>query len=103
MPARFGYTLQYMNRPPGPGFLKHAIASLAAFVLTLLAAPGAAAAGTDSTNPSHAKPSSFAPHRTSKRAFGAPIQAPIVHKRHGQGKPPSKVARTPSGHAEASK
>ena len=91
-----------MNGPPVPGFLRHAIASLTC-ALTFLAAPGAAAAGTDSTNPAQAKPSSFAPHPTSKRAFGAPIQAPIVHKRHRQGKPPSKIARTPNGHAEASK
>jgi hypothetical protein len=92
-----------MNGPPVPGFLKHAIASLAACVITFLAAPGAAAAGTDSTNQTHAKPSTFAPHPTSKRAFGAPIQSPIVHKRHRQAKPPSKVARTPNGHGEASK
>jgi hypothetical protein len=56
-------------------------ASLVAFALLLLAAGGAAVAGTDSTNPKPPKPSSLAPHPTAKRVFGAPIQKPIVHKR----------------------
>lgn len=50
----------------------------------ILMAGGTAAAGADSTDPKPVKPSSLAPHPTAKRAFGAPIQRPILHKRHKQ-------------------
>jgi hypothetical protein len=70
-------------------------ASLMAFALLLLAAGGTAVAGTDSTDPKHPKPSSLAPHPTAKRAFGAPIQPPILHKRH------KKAARATGNQATA--
>jgi hypothetical protein len=70
---------------------KGAFFALAACVLMLLTAPGAAVAGTDPTDPKHPKPSSFAPHPTTKRAFGAPIQKPILHKRK-KPKPPAAPA-----------
>ena len=38
------------------------------------------------------KASSFAPHHTAKRSFGAPIQSQILHKR--QPKKPAKAAPT---------
>jgi hypothetical protein len=50
---------------------------------TLLLASVAGAAPPPAGNGSspHAKPSSFAPHHTAKRSFGAPIQTQILHKR----------------------
>jgi hypothetical protein len=56
-----------------------------AFALVLVLAGGVAAAGTDSTDRKPPKPSSLAPHPTARRTFGAPIQPPILHKRHRQG------------------
>lgn len=81
-------------------------ASLMAFALLLLAAGATAVAGPDSTDPKHPKPSSFAPRPTAKRAFGAPIQPPIVHKRHKKAARPTgnqATAARSNGHGEPSK
>jgi hypothetical protein len=111
----FGYTLGIaMDGVPAPYALRSAIPALVACALALLAGPGMAVAGTDPSKPDPPKPSSFAPHHTTRRAFGAPIQTPILHKRHQRGKVPSKatgtastgkktVASRPSGHRKPSK
>jgi hypothetical protein len=81
-------------------------ASLMAFALLLLAAGATAVAGPDSTDPKHPKPSSFAPRPTAKRAFGAPIQPPIVHKRHKKAARPTgnqAAAARSNGHGEPPK
>jgi len=81
-------------------------ASLMAFALLLLAAGATAVAGPDSTDPKRPKPSSFAPHPTTKRAFGAPIQPPIVHKRHKKAARPTgnqATAARSNGHGEPPK
>jgi len=54
--------------------------ALGACALMLLTVPGVAKAGTDSTDPKPPKSSSFAPHPTTKRAFGTPVSKPILHK-----------------------
>ena len=96
-----------MNAPQrmrAPRTLKGA--SLMGFALLLLAAGVTAVAGPDSTDPKRSKPSSFAPHHTAKHAFGAPIQPPIVHKRHKKAaRPTGKQATAPrsNGHGEPSK
>lgn len=80
--------------------------SLLASALLLLAAGATAVAGPDSTDPKHPKPSSFAPRPTAKRAFGAPIQPPIVHKRHKKAARPTgnqAAAARSNGHGEPSK
>ena len=48
-------------------------------LLLSLAAAAVAADAPPSKPPT--KPSSFAPHHTAKRSFGAPVQKPILHKR----------------------
>jgi hypothetical protein len=63
--------------------------------LILVAAGGMAVAGTDSTDPKPPKPTSLAPHPTTKRTFGALIQPPILHKRH------RKAARATGNQATA--
>jgi len=50
-----------------------------ALVLAALAAAGKALA--DPQTDTKAKPSSFAPHHTKSRVYGAPIQKPLVRKR----------------------
>ena len=80
--------------------------SLLASALLLLAAGATAVAGPDSTDPKHPKPSSFAPRPTAKRAFGAPIQPPIVHKRHKKAARPTgnqAAAARSNGHGEPPK
>jgi hypothetical protein len=57
-------------------------ASLAVLAAALLIGGRPGAAGADPSDPKPAKPSSLAPHPTSKRSFGAPIQSPILHKHH---------------------
>jgi len=58
----------------------------------LLAAAAAAAPPPAADGKTPPKPSSFAPHHTGKRSFGAPIQKQILHKR--QPKKPAKAAPT---------
>jgi hypothetical protein len=66
--------------------LKQALATFAACVLVLAGPARPALGGTDTTTQQpKAKPSSLAPHPTAKRTFGAPVQPPILHKRHKQG------------------
>lgn len=89
-----------MNGPAVPDALKRATVWVVASALAFLAAPGAAVAGTDSTKRPVSKASSFAPHRTTRRAFGTPIKAPILHKRHRQSKPPSSSAAVPAAGKE---
>lgn len=64
--------------------------ALAVGVLVLLGAivPAFAADPLDS----HAKPQSLAPQPVGGRSFGAPIQAPILHRRHK----PTTAAATPT-------
>jgi len=47
--------------------------------------PGIAGARDTSADPHKSKPSSFAPHHSGKHVYGAPIQHPILHKRHKTG------------------
>jgi hypothetical protein len=47
-----------------------------------LALAGAVAPAADSTATRHPKASSLAPQHTGSRVYGAPIQPPILHKRH---------------------
>jgi len=61
----------------------------------LLTVPGAAMAGADSTGRKPAKPSSFAPHPTTKRAFGTPISKPILHKRKTRTAPATPAPAEP--------
>jgi len=87
-----------MNGVPSPHAPRGALLALATCALTLLAAAGATAAGKDSSKRPPAKASSFAPHRTAKRAFGTPIKPPILHKRQRQASPASKGTGTqPTG------
>ncbi len=67
-------------------------AFLLAVILVLLAGGRAVGAGTDPTDPKPPKPSSLAPHPTSKRSFGTPIQAQILHKRRKPAAPAQKGA-----------
>jgi hypothetical protein len=109
------YTLKTaMNGVPAPHAFRSALLALLACALALVVAPGMAAAGTDPSNAARAKPSSFAPRHTTRRAFGAPIQSQILHKGHPQGKPPAKgtggppasrkpSAPRPKGRGETSK
>jgi hypothetical protein len=62
--------------------LPGAAAPLAAAVLVLaaLAASGAAVAEGPTDARGKAKASSFAPHHTKRRAYGAPVSKPILHK-----------------------
>jgi hypothetical protein len=60
-----------------------------------LALPGLAMATDTATAPHRAKPSSFAPHHGGKHVYGAPIQQPILHKRHKTSR------RTPKGDGAA--
>lgn len=47
-----------------------------------LALAGTVAPAADSTATKHPKASSLAPQHTASRVYGAPIQPPILHKRH---------------------
>jgi hypothetical protein len=51
----------------------------------VLAGTASAPAGADDSKTTKPKASSLAPHPTGRRVYGAPIQAPILHKRHKQG------------------
>ena len=57
-------------------------------------APPAPGATTRTVPDGHAKASSFAPHHSRQRSYGAPIPKPIV-ARHGKGKK-KPAARTPA-------
>jgi hypothetical protein len=58
-------------------------ASLVALIsLVALASPALAIAGSDGSNTAKPRASSFAPHHGGKHVYGAPIQRPILHKRH---------------------
>lgn len=64
-----------------------------------------AASGTGSADDSKTtkpKASSLAPHPTGRRVYGAPIQAPILHKRHKQGASAFKPGTAKTGGHTAS-
>jgi hypothetical protein len=65
--------------------------SLIASALVLAGAAPATASADDSKKATP-KASSFAPHSTGRHVYGAPIQGPILHKRHKQGGSTSKAS-----------
>jgi hypothetical protein len=62
------------------------VALVPALLLAAAAAPAQEAA------PKPQKPASFAPHPTAQRSFGAPVQAPILHKHRKLATPASSPA-----------
>ena len=62
--------------------------ALAGALLLAAAAAAAPPAADDGQKKPHARASSFAPHPTARRKFGAPIQPQILHKRQ-----PKKLAK----------
>ncbi|MGH8265781.1 MAG: hypothetical protein ACRETG_03830 [Steroidobacteraceae bacterium] len=59
--------------------------TLSTFLLCALALAGANAPAYAATPPASRAPpkaSSLAPHHTRRRVYGAPIQQPILHRRH---------------------
>jgi hypothetical protein len=83
-----------MLEVPAPRPVTRALLALVACALTVLSVPEAMG-GTDSTNPKAAKPSSFAPHPTAKRAFGTPVSKPILHKRKKRAPPAAPAPAEP--------
>jgi hypothetical protein len=83
-----------------PARLVWAATALALWTAGLVTSSGASAA--EKTVPDgHAKPSSYAPQpRSPNRAYGAPIQRPVLTKhkrtRHRTDKPPSSTAKSPA-------
>ena len=69
-------------------------ARLIALALIFFAAGAANAGGADSTDPKHTKASSFAPHKTKRHAYGAPVSKPILHK--GKKRKPPAAAGAPA-------
>lgn len=63
-------------------------------VCVLAALTGSAFADPKTGAPAPA--SSFAPHPTRQRAFGAPIQKPILHRRHKRTARPATAAKAPA-------
>ena len=79
---------------PHAGGCPHPIARWVAawaLVLAALAAGGAAAADPPSDTQQEAKPSSFAPHHTKGRVYGAPVGKPILHKKKKRPHPAAPV------------
>jgi hypothetical protein len=76
---------------PAPGVLTAALAALLLATVPVAAQPRSCSAppapgGTTRSVPAgHSKASSFAPHHTKRRSYGAPIPKPIV-TRAGRGK-----------------
>jgi hypothetical protein len=55
---------------------------LAACALALAGAAVPAAAGAEPATAAPKKPSALAPRHTGRRVYGAPIEPPILHRRH---------------------
>jgi hypothetical protein len=71
---------------------------LAAGVLSLLAVSASAGAGADPTSDStHPKPSSFAPHHANKsHVYGAPLGKPVLHKHKKKHPRPAAPGEAPA-------
>jgi hypothetical protein len=65
--------------------------------VVLLAGAASATTGADDSKTPKPKASSFAPHPTGRRVYGAPIQRPILHKRHKPGASASKASPAKTG------
>ncbi|HLY53107.1 MAG TPA: hypothetical protein VKQ31_08870 [Steroidobacteraceae bacterium] len=71
------------------------------FALAVPAVATVATAGSDDSKTAKPKASSFAPHHGGKHAYGAPIQHPILHKRHKTSHKTRKSDAAPGPPAES--
>ena len=83
----------YRIYPAGTLKRHRLIASALMFVFAL----AATVAPADPKDQKTAKPSSFAPHHSGKHVYGAPIQHPILHKRHKTSRKTSRSEAIPPG------
>jgi len=70
---------------------------LSALLWCAVLLPGISGALDTSATPHKSKPSSFAPRHSGKHVYGAPIQHPILHKRHKASHKASRSAAAASG------